>query len=358
VPNYKTVAASLESDRDLILEIWRRNHSDVYRLEEKFDWHFRHNPGGSGQCWILEADGRAVGTTSLGLRRIQLGGEVVSAGIACDLAVDEAHRFLQPALTLQKELLASMRDSVRFAYGLPNPRGGAVMKRAGYHEVFPVHRYGKALRVSPYLVRSRRLAWSAPILGGIADFAYAAFLRLGERSHRSYAAQVFADFDERFDDLWERVKPEYACLTVRDRRFLQWRYRDCPLHQYTAIGLLSADRSRLLGYVIYYAEDDCAICADIFSASNDCEIECLLSAWVCHARQSGLTSMSAACSLPDAARRGLLRAGFTLRTVSVRSAPSPSQKQELSRSLLAHNRPSVDKGAMAGWYFTYGDQPY
>jgi hypothetical protein len=358
VPNYSIAAANIATDRDLILEIWRRNLSDVYRLEEKFDWQFRHNPGGDGQCWILTADGRAVGATSLGLRRIQLGGEVVSAGIACDLAVDEAHRFLQPALILQKELLAAMHGSVRIAYGLPNPKGAAVMKRAGYREVFPVNRYGKALRVSPYLARNRRLAWSAPILGNMADFAYAAFLKLGERSNRSYTAQVFADFDERFDDLWARVKPEHACLTVRDRRFLQWRYRDCPLHQYTVLGLLTADQSRLLGYVIYYAEDDCAICADLFSAGNDREIECLLSAWAFHARESGLASMSAACSLPDAARRGLLRTGFTLRTVPVRSAPAGSQKQELSRTLLAHHRQSVDSGAMAGWYFTYGDQPY
>jgi hypothetical protein len=358
VPSYRVIAANIERDRDLILAIWSRNLSDVYRLEEKFDWHFRHNPAGNGQCWILEADGRPVGTTSLGLRRIQLGGEVVAAGIACDLAVDEAHRFLLPALTLQKELLVSMRGFVRVAYGLPNPRGAAVMKRAGYHEVFPVHRYAKALRVSPYLARNRRLAWSAPILGNIADFAYAAFLRLGERPNRSYTAKVFGNFDDRFDDLWTRVKSQHACLTVRDSRFLQWRYRNCPLHQYTALGLLSADQSRLLGYVIYYAEGGSAVCADIFSESDDREIECLLSAWVCHARQSGLTGMSAACSLPDAVRRGLHRIGFTRRTAPARSAPSPSQNQELSRSLLAHHRLSADDSATAGWYFTYGDQPY
>jgi hypothetical protein len=184
------------------------------------------------------------------------------------------------------------------------------------------------------------------------------FLRLGERPNRSYTAKVFTDFDERFDDLWTRVKSEHTCLTVRDSRFLQWRYRDCPLHQYTALGLLSADQSRLLGYVIYYAEGGSAVCADIFSGSDDREIECLLSAWVCHARQSGLTGMSAACSLPDAVQRGLRRIGFTRRTAPVQSAPSPSQKQEVSRSLLAHGRLSVHTGAMSAWYFTNGDQPY
>ena len=358
MPNYRVVAANIEKDRGLILEIWRRNLSDVYRLEEKFDWHFRDNPCGNGQCWVLEADGRAVGTTSLGMRGIQLGGEVVAAGIACDLAVDEGHRFLLPALTLQKELLASMHEFVQVAYGLPNPRGAAVMKRAGYQDVFPVHRYAKALRISPYLARRRRLAWSAPILGNIADFAYAAFLRMGKRSNRSYTVQVFGNFDERFDELWMRVKSGHACLTVRDRRFLQWRYRNCPLHEYTVLGLLSADQSRLLGYVIYYAEGGCAVCADIFSAGDDREIECLLSAWVCHARQSGLTGMSAACSVPDALQRGLLRTGFARRTAPVRPTPSPSQNQESSRSLLAHNRQSADNSVMAGWYFTYGDQPY
>jgi hypothetical protein len=359
VPNYKAVAAGIERDRDLILEIWRRNLHDVYRLAEKFDWHFRNNPCGSGQCWILEADGRPAGTTSLGLREIKLGNQVIAAGIACDLAVDEAHRFLLPALTLQKALLASMHDFVRVAYGLPNPRGAAVMKRAGYREVMPVHRYAKALRVSPYLLRNPRLAWSAPILGSLADFAYAGFLRLRERSNRSYSAAVFADFDARFDELWMRVKSAHSCLTVRDSRFLRWRYRDCPLHQYTTLGLLSADRSRLLGYVIYYAEDGCAVCADIFSGSDDRDVDCLLSAWVCHARQSGLTGMSAVCNLTDAVTRGLHRTGFTRRTVtSVQAKASPSHKQESSHTLLAHSRQSADDGALAAWYFTYGDQPY
>ncbi len=358
MPNYKVFTADIERDRDLILEIWRRNLNDLDRLEEKFDWHFRNNPCGSGQCWILEADGRPAGTTSLGLREIKLGSEVISAGIACDLAVDEAHRFLQPALTLQKELLASMHDSVRVAYGLPNPKGAAVMKRAGYREVTPVHRYAKALRVSPYLLRNRRLAWSAPILGSIADFAYAGFCRLRERPGRLYTARVFADFDERFDDLWTRVELEHTCLTVRNSRFLRWRYRECPLHHYTVLGLLAADRSRLLGYVIYYAEGTCAVCADIFSGSDDRDIDCLLSAWVCQARHAGLTGMSAACSVPDALQRGLRRIGFTRRTAPVQSAPSPSQKQEVSRSLLAHGRLSVHTGAMSAWYFTNGDQPY
>jgi hypothetical protein len=358
VPNYRVVAADIETDRDLILEIWRRNLNDVYRLEEKFDWHFRNNPRGNGHCWILEADGRPVGTTSLGLRAIKLGSEVVVAGIACDLAVEKEHRFLLPALTLQKQLLISLPGFVKVAYGLPNPGGAAVMKRAGYREVFPVHRYAKALRVSPYLRRNRRLAWSGPILGSIADFAYAAFLKLGERSKRSYTAAVFADFDGRFDELWTRLKSQHACLTVRDSGFLRWRYRNCPLHRYAALGLLSADQSRLLGYAIYYAEGGCAVCADIFSENDDRDIDCLLSAWICHARQSGLTVMSAACSLPDAIRRGLRRFGFTRRTVPVQPRLASSQKQEASRSLLAHHRQSIRDGEMANWYFTYGDQPY
>ncbi len=95
---YTVVSADLEKDRQVIIDLWRQNLADTSHLEEKYDWHFLNNPFGPGQIWILKADGHPIGTTSLGMRPLKLGETITNAGVACDLAVNKEHRFLQPAL--------------------------------------------------------------------------------------------------------------------------------------------------------------------------------------------------------------------------------------------------------------------
>src|SRR5579859_3086154 len=147
---YTVVSADLQKDRQVIIDLWRRNLADISHLEEKFDWHFLNNPFGPGQIWILQADGRPIGTTSLGMRLLKLGETVTAAGVACDLAVNKDHRFLQPALLLQRALLSSANPGVQILYGVPNSGGASVMKYAGYQQFCAVHRFAKVLRPSHY----------------------------------------------------------------------------------------------------------------------------------------------------------------------------------------------------------------
>jgi len=107
MPEYTVVPANLQKDRQVIIDLWRQNLADINHLEEKYDWHFLNNPFGPGQIWILKADGQPIGTTSLGMRPLKLGETLTTAGVACDLAVNKDHRFLQPALMLQRALLST-----------------------------------------------------------------------------------------------------------------------------------------------------------------------------------------------------------------------------------------------------------
>ena len=373
MPSYRVFAADIGKDRDVLLAIWRRNLKDSYRLEEKIRWHFADNPCGEGRCWILEADGEPVGATSLGMRSMKLGSETISAGVACDLAVDRNHRFLHPALLLQKALLASLKPPVRMVYGFPGPEGASVLRRAGYRPSFLVDRYAKVLRLSPYLDRNARWRPFVRVAGRALDSAYGAFSGLHMHSRRRYAAETLGDFDERFDELWNRGSRRQAVLTVRDSRFLRWRYRDCPLREYTTIALLSPDRSRLFGNLIYYIENHTAICADIFAADQGGEavdpLSCLLSHWMRTARGKNLTGLSLACSADDALLEAIRRLHFGRRTAAGRtavpkraapkSALSKQAGKEQSRPLLAYCETAFPTpGAAAGWYFTPGDQPY
>jgi hypothetical protein len=357
MPEYAVVSAHLEKDRQVIIDLWRRNLADTNHLEEKYDWHFLNNPFGRGQIWLLKADGQPIGTTSLGMRLLKLGNSVTTAGVACDLAVNKEHRFLQPALMLQRALVASANPGVQILYGVPNPGGASVMKYVGYRQFCSVHRYAKVLRPSHYLLRSPKLKVMAPFIGSIVDQGFLVLQSFGRRKERK-VAQVLAGFDERFDELWNGLRRDASTLTVRNRRFLKWRYCECPLRQYQTLGLLTPDESRILGYLIYYVQDASAICVDLLAPGGAEDLQGLLTSWSALALDDGLASLSISCSdgtLADA----LMPQGFSRRSVLPESKFVRTPGHEPSKTLFTHLRLSGTAPAVAdSWYYTEGDSPY
>jgi hypothetical protein len=355
--DYAVVAADLVKDRQVILDLWRQNLADVSHLDEKYDWHFLNNPFGTGQIWVLESNGEPIGTTSLGMRPMKLNKSLTTAGVACDLAVNKDHRFLQPALMLQRTLLTSARAGVRIVYGVPNSAGSVVMKYAGYQGFCCVHRYAKVLRISHYLQKSGKFGAVIPFIGRMADQGFAALHLFGRQRSRRLT-QVLPSFDERFDELWNQITCEQWALTVRDRRFLKWRYQECPLRQYKTLGLLTEDKSRLVGYLIYYIEDHSAVCADFLVSGGPEDLDCLLSSWTALAWGCGLSSLSLCCSNGTLAAN-LLRHGFSRRSAALPRKPDRTKKHEQCKTLFTYERHSATAPAVAdSWYYTEGDSPY
>ena len=355
---YTVAPANLQRDRQVIIDLWRRDLADTDHLEEKYDWHFLNNPFGPGQIWILSADGQPIGTTSLGMRPLKIGETVTTAGVACDLAVNKDHRFLLPALMLQRAMISSAHAGIRIIYGVPNSGGASVMKYLGYREFCCVHRYAKILRISHYLRRSGKFGAMVPSIGRMADQGFAAFQSIGQRRADGQITQVLPYFDERFDELWSRLSSQLPALTVRDRQFLNWRYRECPLRQYKTLGLLTKDESKLLGYLIYYVEDGSALCADFIAPGGAEDFDSLLSSWAAIAFGEGLASMSVSCS-DGALAASLVRQGFSRRSIAPASYPVRTRRHEQCKTLFTHERHSATQPAIAdGWYYTEGDSPY
>ena len=354
---YAVISADLEKDRQVIIDLWRQNLADIHHLEEKYDWHYVNNPFGPGQIWILRADGHPIGTTSLAMRPLKVRDTVTTAGVAGDLAVNKDHRFLQPALMLQRALMSSAHAGIRMLYGVPNSGGASVMKYVGYREFCSVHRYAKVLKMSHYLQRSGKFSAMAPFIGKIADQGLSAWQSKGRR-HDRRGTQVLHSFDERFDELWSRLDSSQMTLTVRDRKFLQWRYRDCPLRQYKTIGLLTDDDSRLLGYLIYYTEAHSAVCSDLLAFDGPDNLDCLLSSWAALASGDGLASLSVSCSdqvLADT----LMRQGFSQRSIFSAIKPGRMPPHEQSKTLFTHDRFAASEPTdAASWYYTEGDSTY
>lgn len=89
----------------------------------------------------------------------------------------------------------------------------------------------------------------SPLLGSIGAAAWVAGAPLRRRSASRGSARTRLDaFDDRADALWERARGTAQAMVVRDRQYLNWRYRERPDATYTLFG---AEReSKLDGFLV------------------------------------------------------------------------------------------------------------
>jgi len=69
-----------------------------------------------------------------------------------------------------------------------------------------------------------------------------------------YRVERFAHFDERWDELFRRVRGAYRLLIERDARYLEWRYARCPDSEYVLWAVFR--RSRLVGWSVFRHRGD------------------------------------------------------------------------------------------------------
>jgi len=65
---------------------------------------------------------------------------------------------------------------------------------------------------------------------------------------RSGAVEELTGFDDRFDDLWARVRDNHQAIAKRDRQHLQWRYVQNPSERYRIFAYVST--GDVLGYAV------------------------------------------------------------------------------------------------------------
>jgi hypothetical protein len=311
---YTVEPADLERDRETFLEVKRRNFPHIPYGIDEYRWYFQENPLGTGRIWLVVAypEERVVGVAGLGVRRLRIGSETYTVGLASDFAVDKEHRSLMPALMLQKAVAASASDAMPVIYGTPNKNAQPVFRRIGYKEVGAVQRWVKPLRVGPYLRKLSGSARFAAPLGGAIDLTRRVSARLTVRRTPGLKLTRFDRFDTRFDQLWDENAGAEGVLVERRSEYLNWRFADCPYQRYTSVGLMSKGSSRLLGYATYFWRDRHASCSDVFAAPEVTPE--LLGRLADHVYREGAVSLTVSGRFPRPYTEMLEAQGFSPRT--------------------------------------------
>lgn len=195
-------------DETRILDLFRR----VFHVERSLDhwrWKFQENPAGRTIRLAETPSGELVGQYAGLPVRVAWGNKVLVLTQSIDVMVDPRFRagLKRPGLfaALANRFIADIvgLGKVSGGYGFPTPEairiGGRV---AGYT---PLH----------------------PVVGLVRD------LGQGGRRRPSWSGRLFRveevdRYGEEINGLWERLRPALAVATVRDARYLNWRYAACP----------------------------------------------------------------------------------------------------------------------------------
>jgi hypothetical protein len=254
---YATGLADLERDRSRILALWRDGLAQNGMPEAKFDWYYRRNVEGPPSVLLLRAAGsdEAVGSASLGRRRMRLGAEAIEAGALADFVVVTGHRSFFPALTLQQAMRRHGLATREVVYGMPNPQSEAVVRRVGYKRVGDIVRRARVLRSGAYI--SRHVPrWLGAAAGVVVDLARHALASVHARRSGALRSHWSEAPPEGAGALWERAAARGLLVGARDAAFLRWRFADNPLYRCRFLHLTRASTGELAAYAVCLERDD------------------------------------------------------------------------------------------------------
>jgi hypothetical protein len=316
---------TIEAD---LCRLWSENLALTTPVEQKFRWLYREAPDAADAVLVLEAvvDGRAsiVGTNGMAQRRFRAAGRDVRAAIACDLAVDRAHRSLLPALCLVRATRDDGLARFDLVYGFPNAKAEGVLKRAGFRELGRARRWVRVLRHARYVqgAGSRpdapalaRMAAVVPWLGKagatIFDRLRATVSAGAARVGTTLRLRSYPGPDERWDRLWLAARDEYDVVGARTAAFLRWRFPPAPHRRFVA--LEGRGDAGLRGYAVLELDEPTGAVhvRDLFGHRD--ELGTLVDAVTGHAYRLGGSSLSIRFLGAPAVERLLLQRGFVVR---------------------------------------------
>ena len=232
---------------DLKLESERRGEETTRRQYSLDDWlwAFKNNPYGF-QVIVGEHEGRIVGLMGAICMDMKIGDRTIRASQASGLFVHPDYRgqgmFLEIGRTMF-EIAEKM--GIQFSIGFPNEPAYRGHIQYGWFEASMVPVMTTYFDISKS-VKARGIPLSS-IVSKLINYNYAR-----KRNHKipqeDLEIKRVSHFDERINGLWNRVSNNHSMMTVRDSKYLNWRYFDKPNSTYEVF--IAENNGQIEGYLV------------------------------------------------------------------------------------------------------------
>ena len=256
-PKYAQKIIKLQVDdifhQKAVIDIWHQNFRTCNASPERFKWLYDGNPYGQAQTWLLLTGAeKIVGCSSLFPRKLHIQNRSVLTWSAADLAVNKEHRYLGPALALQRAIVKEkLKDDSQFIFGHPNKAAHGLIKRVKYKAIGTETCWTKPLQPKEKIKKHI----SNSFLSSVVSAFYSVFLELLYLKEKllfgkTFSTKITTQCNDVFDKLWSECCSEYGITPEKKSSYLNWRFVN---HKDRAIKFYCLHDSDevLLGYIAY-----------------------------------------------------------------------------------------------------------
>ncbi len=299
------------TDRDEVYALLRATlaRPASERLIRQWEWKYDRNPfnpDGRPYILLLKDGPRLIGMIgTLALRAVINGVEHVISH-SCDWVLGTEYRNRGAG----RPLVQRMRTErpLRFSWQNALSHRSLRHSRGTYARMLPLVRPLDFGRLAAQGTGSAALARGSAALAAVVRRLIS--IRPESTGNGNVRITPLVAFDERFDDLWRRVRTHYRVIIVRDRAYLQWRFGERPDVRYVILGALRG--AELAGYVILRGAEagGLGFLTDfLVEPGGTPTLSSLVKAAIAWLRRDGATAVGCRASLA-AHRRALYAHGF------------------------------------------------
>ncbi|MEC8556779.1 MAG: SDR family NAD(P)-dependent oxidoreductase [Planctomycetota bacterium] len=237
---------------EFVQRAWPHRRKDW--IEPRWKWMYLESAkriNSEPRVWLYRDEEEIVGHHGAQFVRFKMGDQEVSTAWFVETMVQESHRSHGVGTRLVMQSLEDMPLNLSLGQ---SAEMRAILEKLGWHNVAPLQTY--MYPIHPGRVLKGKLP-------GVLTPVASAWLKLRSNARRWMQANTspsgtvseVVEFDEKHDQLWERVASCYGNATVRDASFLNWKYIEQPGQEYRCIDI-TVDGKLIATAALLFAEPD------------------------------------------------------------------------------------------------------
>lgn len=246
MPKFDLTVTGTESKSAFILLVDSVFGSEAAKARELFwEWSMEVNPANEvldPKVVMLHENTNLIGSVVLVSAKMKLDDDLIGCHWVCSIMTLPNHRG--KGLHLIKSLYTEGAARLGFPFGslvaMYQRRGAAIILET--EQRFYLWKAGDWLKA-----KHPRLKLLAPIINFVGKIV-PTITTLINTSSSTLNIQPVNKFGADFDQLWNEASSGYRGITVRDSDYLNWRYVECPIHEYQSFGAYR--KNRLVGFIV------------------------------------------------------------------------------------------------------------
>lgn len=249
--------------------------------KKHWEWEYIKNPGGRGEILLAVDEEQIAGHYAVTPQRMKFHDNRLMATLSLDTMVHPDYRGQKMFTILASRLYEDLgKKGMPITYGFPNENSiHGILSSLNWTEISTMPVLQKTIETEKVVSR----AIKAKFVGKIAS-VFLKSKRLTEMPLSrgdDWIVGKIDTFDEEFDAVFDQGSADIKVITIRDSKYLNWRFIEKPENDYECFCISRAGKK--YGYIVLKIEEKFDLTSgfiiDYFSRGNDPKLDMQLISW-------------------------------------------------------------------------------